>query len=208
MAERHNSIREGVYAGVIGATAIAVWFAIIDVAHDDLGGGPRQRITADLPARAFDETAAAQGRESPREIRNQLFARTVRDELRFGPRNLGYPPAQVDALVERAGLGEQTSFGNAGIIHHRGKIVSTINNANRAIVQGKRIVLIDDSIVRGTTSMKIVQMMRDAGAREVHLRVASPPTRHSCFYGVDTPERTKLLAHKLDVQGMTGFIHL
>ena len=52
----------------------------------------------------------------------------------------------------------------------------------------------DDSIVRGTTSLKIVQMMRDAGATEIHMRIASPPTRHSCFYGVDTPERSKLLA--------------
>jgi len=67
-------------------------------------------------------------------------------------------------------------------------------------------VLIDDSIVRGTTSMKIVQMMRDAGAAEVHMRVASPPTMHSCFYGVDTPERHKLLAARMDVQEMTKFI--
>lgn len=80
------------------------------------------------------------------------------------------------------------------------------HNANRALVQGKRIVLIDDLIVRGTTSMKIVQMMRDAGAAEVHMRVASPPTQHSCFYGVDTPERHKLLAARMDVQEMTKFI--
>ena len=80
------------------------------------------------------------------------------------------------------------------------------HNANRALVAGKRIVLIDDSIVRGTTSMKIVQMMRDAGAAEVHMRVASPPTMHSCFYGVDTPERHKLLAARMDVQEMTKFI--
>jgi amidophosphoribosyltransferase len=80
------------------------------------------------------------------------------------------------------------------------------HNANRALVEGKRIVLIDDSIVRGTTSMKIVQMMRDAGAAEVHMRVASPPTEHSCFYGVDTPERSKLLAARMDVQGMAEFI--
>jgi amidophosphoribosyltransferase len=81
------------------------------------------------------------------------------------------------------------------------------HNANRAIVEGKRIVLIDDSIVRGTTSMKIVQMMRDAGAAEVHMRVASPPTDHSCFYGVDTPERSKLLAAQMDVAAMAEFIH-
>lgn len=80
------------------------------------------------------------------------------------------------------------------------------HNANRALVEGKRIVLIDDSIVRGTTSMKIVEMMRDAGAKEVHFRVASPPTAHSCFYGVDTPERSKLLAARMDVEPMREFI--
>ncbi|MXP40861.1 amidophosphoribosyltransferase [Altererythrobacter soli] len=80
------------------------------------------------------------------------------------------------------------------------------HNANRALVEGKRIVLIDDSIVRGTTSLKIVQMMRDAGAKEVHFRVASPPTGHGCYYGVDTPERSKLLAGRMDVAAMCEFI--
>ncbi|WP_294260515.1 amidophosphoribosyltransferase [uncultured Sphingomonas sp.] len=90
-------------------------------------------------------------------------------------------------------------------VRHLG--VKLKHNANRALIQGKRVVLIDDSIVRGTTSLKIVQMMREAGAAEVHMRIASPPTRHSCFYGVDTPERAKLLAAKMDVGGMTDFIH-
>ena len=90
-------------------------------------------------------------------------------------------------------------------VRHLG--VKLKHNANSAIIQGKRIVLVDDSIVRGTTSMKIVQMMRDAGAREVHMRIASPPTRHSCFYGVDTPERAKLLAAQMDVPAMNRFIH-
>ncbi len=90
-------------------------------------------------------------------------------------------------------------------VRHLG--VKLKHNANRELIQGKRIVLIDDSIVRGTTSLKIVQMMREAGAAEVHMRIASPPTRHSCFYGVDTPERAKLLAAKMDVGGMTDFIH-
>ena len=89
-------------------------------------------------------------------------------------------------------------------IRHLG--VKLKHNANRALIEGKRIVLIDDSIVRGTTSLKIVQMMRDAGAKEVHMRIASPPTRHSCFYGVDTPERAKLLAANHDVEGMRNFI--
>jgi amidophosphoribosyltransferase len=90
-------------------------------------------------------------------------------------------------------------------VRHLG--VKLKHNANSALVQGKSIVLVDDSIVRGTTSMKIVQMMRDAGAREVHMRIASPPTRHSCFYGVDTPERAKLLAAQMDVPAMNRFIH-
>ena len=81
------------------------------------------------------------------------------------------------------------------------------HNANSALVGGKSIVLIDDSIVRGTTSMKIVQMMRDAGAREVHMRIASPPTKHSCFYGVDTPERAKLLAAQMSVEQMRDYIN-
>jgi amidophosphoribosyltransferase len=80
------------------------------------------------------------------------------------------------------------------------------HSANRAVVGGKRIVLIDDSIVRGTTSVKIVQMMREAGAREVHFRIASPPITHSDYYGIDTPEREKLLAATHDLEGMRRFI--
>lgn len=89
-------------------------------------------------------------------------------------------------------------------IRHLG--VKLKHNANSAVIKGKRIVLIDDSIVRGTTSKKIVQMMRDAGAKEVHMRISSPPTTHSCFYGVDTPSREKLLAHKMTVDEMAKFI--
>jgi amidophosphoribosyltransferase len=90
-------------------------------------------------------------------------------------------------------------------IRHLG--VKLKHNANSALIKGKSIVLIDDSIVRGTTSLKIVQMMRDAGASEVHMRIASPPTRHSCFYGVDTPERSKLLAANMDVEAMRAYIN-
>ena len=78
--------------------------------------------------------------------------------------------------------------------------------ANRAVVAGQRIVLVDDSIVRGTTSRKIVQMMRDAGAKEVHFRIASPPITHPDYYGIDTPERDKLLAATHDLEGMRQFI--
>jgi amidophosphoribosyltransferase len=89
-------------------------------------------------------------------------------------------------------------------IRHLG--VRLKHNANRAHIEGKRVVLVDDSIVRGTTSMKIVEMVRNAGAREVHMRVAAPPTTDPCFYGIDTPEREKLLASRYDVAGMAKFI--
>jgi amidophosphoribosyltransferase len=89
-------------------------------------------------------------------------------------------------------------------IRHLG--VKLKHNANRARIEGKRVILVDDSIVRGTTSVKIVEMVRAAGAREVHMRIAAPPTTHSCFYGVDTPEREKLLAYQYDVAGMAKYI--
>ncbi|MBN9559826.1 MAG: amidophosphoribosyltransferase [Alphaproteobacteria bacterium] len=80
------------------------------------------------------------------------------------------------------------------------------HSANRAVLQGKRVVLVDDSIVRGTTSRKIVEMVRQAGAAEVHMRISSPPTTHSCFYGIDTPERGKLLAALHNVDEMAKLI--
>ena len=80
------------------------------------------------------------------------------------------------------------------------------HSANRSQVEGKRLVLVDDSLVRGTTSSKIVQMMRDAGAKEVHLLLASPPITHSDYYGIDTPDRKKLLAAQYDLEGMRNYI--
>jgi len=68
-------------------------------------------------------------------------------------------------------------------------------NAVKKIIAGKRVAIIDDSIVRGTTSRKIVKMLRDAGAKEVHLRISAPPILHSCFYGIDTPNKEELIAH-------------
>ncbi|WP_428392044.1 amidophosphoribosyltransferase [Lichenicoccus sp.] len=80
------------------------------------------------------------------------------------------------------------------------------HSANRPAMNGKRVILVDDSIVRGTTSRKIVEMVRAAGATEVHMRISSPPTTHSCFYGIDTPERGKLLAARHDVREMAELI--
>ena len=89
-------------------------------------------------------------------------------------------------------------------IRHMG--VKLKHNANRHMLEGKRVILVDDSIVRGTTSQKIVQMVRDAGAASVHMRIASPPTRASCFYGVDTPETHRLLASRMSIEEMQEFI--
>ncbi len=80
------------------------------------------------------------------------------------------------------------------------------HSANRPMLEGKRVILVDDSIVRGTTSKKIVEMVRAAGAKEVHMRISSPPTTHSCYYGIDTPERGKLLAATHDLEGMARII--
>ncbi|WP_370274530.1 amidophosphoribosyltransferase [Pararhodobacter marinus] len=79
-------------------------------------------------------------------------------------------------------------------------------NVNRALIEGKRVVLVDDSVVRGTTSQKIKQMILEAGAAEVHFRIASPPTTWPCFYGVDTPERSKLLAARMSEDEMRDYI--
>jgi amidophosphoribosyltransferase len=123
------------------------------------------------------------------------------------PAAIGY--AQASGIPFELGIIRSHYVGRTFIqpgdaIRHLG--VKLKHNANRGLIEGKRLVLIDDSVVRGTTSVKIVQMLREAGAREVHLRVASPPTRHSCYYGVDTPERSKLLAAQLDQEPMRQFI--
>ena len=72
-------------------------------------------------------------------------------------------------------------------------------NAVKPVIEGKRVIIIDDSIVRGTTSKKIVRMLREVGAKEVHVRISSPPTTHSCFYGIDTPTKGELIASNMDI---------
>jgi amidophosphoribosyltransferase len=79
-------------------------------------------------------------------------------------------------------------------------------NVNRAVIAGKRVVLVDDSVVRGTTSRKIREMVIEAGAAEVHFRIASPPTQWPCFYGVDTPDRDKLLAATMSEDEMRAYV--
>ncbi|MGH6912127.1 MAG: amidophosphoribosyltransferase, partial [Geminicoccales bacterium] len=123
------------------------------------------------------------------------------------PAAIGY--AQAAGLPFELGLIRNHYVGRTFIepsdrIRHLG--VRLKHNANHGTVTGRRVVLVDDSIVRGTTSTKIVSMIRNAGAREVHMRIASPPTTHSCFYGVDTPERAQLLAAQHDLEAMARII--
>jgi amidophosphoribosyltransferase len=123
------------------------------------------------------------------------------------PAAIGY--AQAAGLPFELGLIRNHYVGRTFIepsdrIRHLG--VKLKHNANRATVAGRRVVLVDDSIVRGTTSTKIVAMVRQAGATEVHMRVASPPTIHSCFYGVDTPDRAELLAAQNNLEAMARII--
>lgn len=84
--------------------------------------------------------------------------------------------------------------------------VNIKHNANKMLIEGKKIVLIDDSLVRGTTSMKIVKMMREAGAKEVHMRISSPPIKHPDYYGINTPTHGELMAHKYDEAGICEYI--
>ena len=123
------------------------------------------------------------------------------------PASIGY--AEASKIPFELGIIRNHYVGRTFIepsdhIRHLG--VKLKHNANRARIKGKRVVLVDDSIVRGTTSKKIIKMVRDAGASEVHMRIASPPTTDSCFYGVDTPEKKNLLAANYTVAEMCRFI--
>lgn len=117
------------------------------------------------------------------------------------PAAIGY--AQASGVPFELGIIRNHYIGRTFIeptdqIRHLG--VKLKHSANEAYLKDKVVVLVDDSIVRGTTSRKIVEMIRAAGAREVHMRVSSPPTNHSCFYGIDTPSQEELMAHKYSVE--------
>lgn len=76
----------------------------------------------------------------------------------------------------------------------------------KSLIQGKKLVIIDDSIVRGTTSKKIVSLLRDAGAKEIHMRIASPAVKYPCFYGIDTPEKNELISNRMDAEEIRKYI--
>ncbi|MEM1298643.1 MAG: amidophosphoribosyltransferase [Pseudomonadota bacterium] len=123
------------------------------------------------------------------------------------PAAIGY--AQESGIPYAMGIIRNAYMGRTFIEpsqHIRDMGVRLKLNVNRAIVQGKRVILVDDSVVRGTTSRKIKEMILEAGASEVHFRIASPPTKWSCFYGVDTPDRDKLLAARMSEEEMCAHL--
>ncbi|MGE0147086.1 MAG: amidophosphoribosyltransferase [Parvibaculaceae bacterium] len=166
----------------------------------------------------FSRPDSILGGRSVNEVRKQ-FGRQLAQEA----------PADVDVIIPVPDSGVPAALGYAqqsdipfelGIIrnHYVGRTfieptqtiralgVKLKHNANRAVINGKRVLLVDDSIVRGTTSVKIVRMMYEAGAREVHMRIACPPIRHPDFYGIDTPEQKSLLAATHNLEEMRDHI--
>ncbi len=178
-----------------------------------------------LPARPcifefiyFARPDSVVGGQSVYEVRKQMGVELARES-----------PAEVDVIVPIPDSGVPAAIGYSresgipyelGIVrnHYVGRTfiepeqriralgVKLKHSANAHVIRGKRILLIDDSVVRGTTSKKIVELMYEAGAKEVHMRIASPPIRHSDFYGIDTPRSEELLAHNHDVEGMKAFM--
>ena len=152
------------------------------------------------------------------EVRKQIGAELARENFVDADIVVPVPDSGVPAAI---GYAEQANISfELGIIrnHYVGRTfiepsdqirhlgVRLKHNANRGYIEGKRVVLVDDSIVRGTTSEKIVSMLRASGATEIHMRISSPPTTHSCYYGIDTPEPEQLLASRMDLNTMAMHI--
>jgi amidophosphoribosyltransferase len=159
-----------------------------------------------------------------------VFGRTVLESrLALGRQLAREQPADADVVcpVPDSGMGAALGFAREsglpfewGLIrnHYVGRTfiqprqgqrsvgVKIKLNPVRHVIEGRRVVLIDDSIVRGTTSRKIVRMVREAGAREVHLRISSPPTTGPCYYGIDTPLKSELIASANDVDAIRRFV--
>lgn len=159
-----------------------------------------------------------------------IGGRTVYDiRKQMGVQLAQEAPADVDVIVPIPDSGVPAAIGfsqesgvpfELGIIrnHYVGRTfiapeqrirdlgVKLKHSANASIIRGKRIVLVDDSVVRGTTSKKIAKLMYESGAREVHMRISSPPITHPDYYGIDTPDSTSLLAATMDLEGMREFL--
>lgn len=147
----------------------------------------------------------------------------------FGRRLAAESPAEADVVIPVPDSGVPAAIGYAeasgipfqmGLIrsHYVGRTFIEPSQSIRSfgvrlklnpvpeVIAGKRVIVIDDSIVRGTTSRKIIRMLREAGAREVHLRISSPPTAYPCYYGIDTPDRSQLIASNLSVAEISAYL--
>ena len=164
------------------------------------------RPDSNLYGRSVYEVRKELGRQLARE--NPVEADLVTPVPDSGvPAAIGY--AEQSGLPLEFGLIRNHYVGRTFIeplqsIRHFGVKIKL--NAQRQVLEGKRVVVVDDSIVRGTTSRKIIQMLRDAGAKEVHLRISSPPTTGPCHYGIDTPTRQELIASTSSVEDIRMFI--
>ena len=166
----------------------------------------------------FSRPDSIVGGKSVYDVRKRMGAELAREAAADADVVIPIPDSGVPAAI---GYGQEsgTPF-ELGIIrnHYVGRTfiepeqqirqlgVKLKHSANAGAVRGNRVVLIDDSVVRGTTSFKIVNMMREAGAREVHMRIACPPIAYPDFYGIDTPDRDDLLAANHDLEGMRAFM--
>jgi len=159
-----------------------------------------------------------------------LFGRSVHEvRTSFGAQLAKDHPAEADVVIAVPDSGVPAAIGFArasgipydmGLVrsHYIGRTfiepqqsirhfgVKLKLNAVRGVLEGKRVVVVDDSIVRGTTSRKIVKMLRSAGAKEVHLRISSPPTAWPCYYGIDTPTRQELIASSHSVDEIAKYV--
>lgn len=145
-------------------------------------------------------------------VRKQLGRRLARDHPAEADIVIGVPDSSISAAAgyaEEAGLPYEMGLvknryvGRTFIMPAQGQRASGVRlklNALRKVIEGRRVVLVDDSIVRGTTARYLVRLLREAGARQVHVRIASPPYANACFYGVDTPDHKELVAASRSVE--------
>jgi len=161
---------------------------------------------------------------------SRLYGQSVHQaRIRMGEQLAAHAPVDADMVmgVPESGVPAAEGFARAsgiplgqGLVKNRyigrsfiapsqemrARAVRMKLNPLRENIEGKRLVVVDDTIVRGTTQHQLVRMLREAGATEVHLRIPSPPVRWSCFYGIDTGDRTELLAYNLDIDGIREYL--
>ena len=163
---------------------------------------------------------------------SRLYGQSVHQaRIRMGEQLAEHAPVEADMVmgVPESGVPAAEGFARAsgipfgqGLVKNRyvgrsfiapnqemrARAVRLKLNPLRENVAGKRLVVVDDTIVRGTTQRQLVRLLREAGAREVHLRITAPPVAWSCFYGIDTGDRTELIAHNLDVEGIGEYLEV